>query len=79
MANLPAQILAAQTAFDGLSLLMMELQRAERTGNPDRIGNAAHDADMLAMELSAKLSAAFAEAAVISGERFEAEWKAVAA
>jgi hypothetical protein len=56
-------LLDAMRAYAQLQPLMIELSTAARHGNPDRIGNAAYDAQCAGDALTNALSAVFARAA----------------
>jgi hypothetical protein len=78
--SLSALEIAAARAKAVLDAHYDELIQTFRLGNPSRIGNAAHDADMAALELSGRLGDVFARAAEIdSEEQVAPEGAAVAA
>lgn len=69
--SLGETILLAQSQALTVDRLMGELARAHALGNVDRIGNAAHDASMAAMELDTRLGAVFSMAADIACQESE--------
>ncbi len=68
---LDSALLDVMRAQARLEPLLTELSTAARHGNPDRIGNAAYDAQTAGDALTYALSAVFARAAELSARMFD--------